>query len=199
MSDEVEPIFSPARRFATSDEVAGIMKNGNVDSVSYHASREKGDDDGEEETVQLTLAQKEQEGELWLGGREVYVVEGGLSCSSPPGGDYFTVEEAVNHMGFGAFQVLATCFCGMLWVSNMDLFPVFSHFPSSVFTSFLFSSTSPPPPLLPSVTVLFFFLQMSDAMELMVLAVLSPIVQCEWEITDVEEALITSVSGNTAV
>ena len=37
-------------------------------------------------------------------------------------------------------------------------------------------------------------LQLADAMELMLLSVLSPAVQCEWELTDDEEALITSVS-----
>lgn len=28
----------------------------------------------------------------------------------------YTVEEAVNHLGFGIFQVLATIFSGLIWV-----------------------------------------------------------------------------------
>ena len=38
------------------------------------------------------------------------------------------------------------------------------------------------------------FIQLADAMELMLLSVLSPAVQCEWGLTKSEEATITSVS-----
>ena len=61
----------------------------------------------------------------------------------------FTVDEAINKMGFGPFQVLITVFCGLLWVA--------------------------------------------DAMELMLLSILSPIVKCQWDLSSTEEALITSV------
>ena len=61
----------------------------------------------------------------------------------------FTVDEAINQMGFGPFQVLITVFCGLLWVA--------------------------------------------DAMELMILSILSPILKCQWDLTSTEEALITSV------
>ena len=36
--------------------------------------------------------------------------------------------------------------------------------------------------------------QLADAMELMLLSVLSPAVECEWGLTRAEEATITSVS-----
>jgi len=63
--------------------------------------------------------------------------------------DEFTVDEAINRMGFGPFQVLITVFCGLIWVA--------------------------------------------DAMELMILAILSPIVKCQWDLSSIEEALITSI------
>jgi MFS family permease len=59
------------------------------------------------------------------------------------------VEEAIEKMGFGPFQILITVFSGLLWLA--------------------------------------------DAMELMLLSVLSPAVQCEWGLTKSEEATITSV------
>ena len=50
----------------------------------------------------------------------------------------FTVDEAINQMGFGPFQVLTSVFCGLLWVA--------------------------------------------DAMELMLLSILSPIINCQWDL-----------------
>lgn len=38
------------------------------------------------------------------------------------------------------------------------------------------------------------FLQTTDAMEIMLLSILSPIVKCEWHLKDWEEAMITAVS-----
>ena len=38
------------------------------------------------------------------------------------------------------------------------------------------------------------YLQLADAMELMLLSVLGPAVKCQWELTTAEEAAITSVS-----
>ena len=60
----------------------------------------------------------------------------------------YTVDDAINKMGFGPFQVLITVFCGLLWVA--------------------------------------------DAMELMVLSILSPAVKCQWKLSSFEEAMITS-------
>ena len=61
----------------------------------------------------------------------------------------FTVDEVINKMGFGPFQVLITVFCGLIWVA--------------------------------------------DAMELMILSILSPIVKCQWDLSSTEEAAVTSV------
>lgn len=61
----------------------------------------------------------------------------------------YTVDDAVNKMGFGFFQVLITVFCGLLWLT--------------------------------------------EAMEFMLLSVLSPAVKCQWDLSSSEEALITSV------
>ena len=41
------------------------------------------------------------------------------------------------------------------------------------------------------------FIQLADAMELMLLSVLSPEVECEWGLSSSEEATITSVSKST--
>ena len=61
----------------------------------------------------------------------------------------YSVDEAINHLRFGPFQILITVFCGLLW--------------------------------------------MADAMELMILSVLSPVVGCQWDLSKSEEALITSI------
>ena len=61
----------------------------------------------------------------------------------------YTVDDAINKIGFGPFQVLITVFCGLLWIA--------------------------------------------DAMELMILSILSPAVKCQWMLSNYEEAMITSV------
>ena len=61
----------------------------------------------------------------------------------------YTVDEAIEMLGFGPFQVLITVFSGLLWLA--------------------------------------------DAMELMLLSVLSPAVKCNWSLTPAEEATITSI------
>ena len=61
----------------------------------------------------------------------------------------YTVDDAIEKIGFGPFQIFITVFCGLLWVA--------------------------------------------DAMELMLLSILSPIVKCQWDLSNLEEAMITSV------
>lgn len=61
----------------------------------------------------------------------------------------YTVNEAIDKLGLGPFQILVTVFCGILWLA--------------------------------------------DAMEFMILSVLSPAVKCQWDLSAVEEAVITSV------
>ena len=60
----------------------------------------------------------------------------------------YTVDEAINKIGFGPFQIFITIFCGCLWLA--------------------------------------------DAMEFMLLSVLSPAVKCQWDLSYFEEAFITS-------
>lgn len=61
----------------------------------------------------------------------------------------YTVDEAINKLGFGPFQILLSVFCGLLWLA--------------------------------------------DAMEFMLLSILSPAVKCQWDLSGPEEAAITSV------
>ncbi len=61
----------------------------------------------------------------------------------------YTVDEAIDKMGYGPFQLILFFCCGLLW--------------------------------------------MADAMELMILAILSPAVKCQWSLSSVEEAFITSI------
>lgn len=61
----------------------------------------------------------------------------------------YTVDDAIEKIGFGTFQILIFFLCGFLWLA--------------------------------------------DAMELMILSILSPAVKCQWELSSVEEAIITSV------
>lgn len=83
----------------------------------------------------------------------------------------YTVEEAINNIGFGPFQVLVSCFAGMIWVSFFGAHHMSFHAHAALF-----------------------FLQTTDAMEIMLLSILSPIVKCEWHLKDWEEVMITAVS-----
>ena len=73
---------------------------------------------------------------------------GKITSSKNPGRVY-TVDDAIEEIGFGPFQILISIFSGLLWVA--------------------------------------------DAMELMLLSILSPLVKCQWNLTNLEEAMITSV------
>lgn len=61
----------------------------------------------------------------------------------------YTVDEAMEKIGYGYFQVLIAMFCGLLWLV--------------------------------------------DALEFMLLSVLSAVVKCQWDLSETEEALITSL------
>ena len=61
----------------------------------------------------------------------------------------FTVDEAIEAIGFGMFQLRLTLFAALVW--------------------------------------------MADAMEMMMLAVLAPAVQCLWSLSSYQEAMITTV------
>lgn len=64
-------------------------------------------------------------------------------------GQVYTVDDAIEKLGFGPFQIIIFFFCGLLWLA--------------------------------------------DAMELMILSILSPAVKCQWDLSSMEEAIITSV------
>ena len=61
----------------------------------------------------------------------------------------YTIDDAIEKLGFGPFQTMIFFFCGFLWLA--------------------------------------------DAMELMILSILSPAVKCQWDLSSAEEAVITSV------
>ncbi|KHN77735.1 Putative transporter [Toxocara canis] len=61
----------------------------------------------------------------------------------------FTVDEAVELLGFGKFQIKLSILTGLAW--------------------------------------------MADAMEMTILAIVSPALQCDWGITAIEQAMITTV------
>ncbi|XP_071946650.1 synaptic vesicle 2-related protein-like isoform X2 [Antedon mediterranea] len=63
--------------------------------------------------------------------------------------DHFTVDEAVENIGFGLFQIKLSGLTGLCW--------------------------------------------MADAMEMMILSILSPELRCVWNLSRVEEAMITTV------
>lgn len=69
--------------------------------------------------------------------------------SKPEESQTYTIDDAIDTIGFGPFQGLIFVFCGLLWIA--------------------------------------------DAMELMILSILSPAVKCQWELSSAEEAVITSV------
>jgi MFS family permease len=62
--------------------------------------------------------------------------------------DSFTVDDAVEYLGFGSFQIKLSLLTGLAW--------------------------------------------MADAMEMMILSILSPALYCEWEITVIQQAMITT-------
>lgn len=62
--------------------------------------------------------------------------------------DSFTVDEVVEYLGFGRFQLTLSFLVGLAW--------------------------------------------MADAMEMMILSILAPALYCEWKISTVEQAMITT-------
>ena len=61
----------------------------------------------------------------------------------------YTIEDAINEMGLGTFQLLLMVFCGLTLIA--------------------------------------------DTMEILVLAIVSPAVKCQWNLSDFEEAIIVSI------
>ncbi|GFS17466.1 synaptic vesicle 2-related protein [Elysia marginata] len=72
-----------------------------------------------------------------------------VSSSVAPGDETFTVQECIDQIGFGKFQVKLSILTGFAW--------------------------------------------MADAMEMMILAILSPALHCEWRLEGWQEAFITTI------
>uniref|UniRef100_A0A914EPS9 Major facilitator superfamily (MFS) profile domain-containing protein n=1 Tax=Acrobeloides nanus TaxID=290746 RepID=A0A914EPS9_9BILA len=83
-----------------------------------------------------------------LDGDTVEIREPEDAQTSEPPKDSYTVDEAVEYLGFGRFQVMLSLLTGLAW--------------------------------------------MADAMEMMILSILFPALSCEWEISTVEQAMITT-------
>ena len=91
----------------------------------------------------FTLSEKQGENEV---PKKVKISEKERTCKSDP---VYTVDDAIEKMGFGPFQMIVFFFCGLLWTA--------------------------------------------DAMEVMILSILSPAVKCQWDLSSAEEAIITSI------
>ncbi|XP_076452194.1 synaptic vesicle 2-related protein-like [Babylonia areolata] len=87
--------------------------------------------------------QKDMEGSL----AHMLPVTYAYSTETKVGQETFTIEQAIDQIGFGRFQVKLSIMTGFVW--------------------------------------------MSDAMEMMILAVLAPALHCIWQLTGLEEAAIT--------
>uniref|UniRef100_A0A915EIF3 Major facilitator superfamily (MFS) profile domain-containing protein n=1 Tax=Ditylenchus dipsaci TaxID=166011 RepID=A0A915EIF3_9BILA len=124
-----------------SDKVKAKMIQKNVsDMVYYHRKTQKWWRDGgiRYEGIGDTVQIREPDD-----ARPIKpITVGGIS------GDTFTVDDAVEYLGFGKFQLMLSLFTGLAW--------------------------------------------MADAMEMMILSILSPALLCEWHISTVEQAMITT-------
>lgn len=94
--------------------------------------------------------------------------------------DTFMVEDAVEAIGFGTFQLKLSILTGLSWVRPAPCCKRTSPNTDIVYThrncAFLFS-------------------QMADAMEMMILSILAPQLHCEWRLPSLEVALLTSVKA----
>ena len=80
----------------------------------------------------------------------------------------YTVEEAVQKIGFGVFQILMSLFCGTIWVNATKYHCYW--------------------------ITMYLILQLTEAFEVMILAILSAALTCEWNLSSVQEASITTVT-----
>lgn len=79
---------------------------------------------------------------------EIKEPEDAKEAEVPASTDSFTIDEAVEFLGFGRFQLTLSFLTGLAW--------------------------------------------MADAMEMMILSILAPALYCEWQISAVEQAMITT-------
>ena len=97
----------------STDEVAGISTDNQVISLGYLRS---------EEIAKLTDTEDTEgmNGDTirLVDSRTVRIDEDKNRTYTDPDGPVYTVEDAIDYMGFGPFQILATIFAGMIWVSR---------------------------------------------------------------------------------
>lgn len=102
---------------STSSEVAELVSDEAVQGVHYKVDQRISacsDSDGEisgEGNVDLGLTCETINKGKVVGPATIIT-----AVVARVGDSYYTVEDAVNKMGFGPFQILMTFFCGMLWV-----------------------------------------------------------------------------------
>ena len=84
----------------------------------------------------------------------------------------FTIDQAVEKMGFGRFQIKLSLLTGLAWVDKLLYIP--------------FS-------LIEKNKILINKIKMADAMEMMILSILAPALHCDWLLNEWQKALITTV------
>lgn len=94
----------------------------------------------------------------------------------------FTVEDALEAIGFGKFQVKMCFLTGLSWVRILK----HAERPKLRFPDTVCLSCSAPP----------LWEQIADAMEMMILSILGPHLHCEWRLPSYKMALITSVRSS---
>lgn len=112
MDIEESPLLS-------SEEVAGLENKDNVEGLRYLESEDIGkltdnEDKDREESEHMQLVQTKS---VCIS-EENNVVR---TFAREPEDRVYTVEDAIDYMGFGPFQVVVTIFAGMIWVSVMLL------------------------------------------------------------------------------
>ena len=98
----------------------------------------------------------------------------------------YTVEDVVEGIGFGWFQFAITIFAGATWVSMRVVYLLTKLCHHGLIFCVLFMVYGG------CSCVLHF--QVVEACEVMILAILSSAVKCEWDLEDFEEAMITMVT-----
>ena len=92
-----------------SEDASGDESSRNGKGVRYKVTENNHDEPTESGSIELSE----------LNGVEVgHAFTDSAEPSRAPKREVYTVDEAVNQLGFGPFQVLVTFFAGMIWVST---------------------------------------------------------------------------------
>lgn len=90
------------------------------------------------------------------------------------------VEDAVEAIGFGTFQLKLSILTGLSWVRPASFDSLLMLHKHTKIENISFACP---------------FCQMADAMEMMILSILAPQLHCEWKLLSLEVALLTSVKA----